>query len=81
MKRNQLFMISADLLLFVGTKNQLYWKQMLTLCQLLKMERVHLSHFCYNAVLMADRIPVIGHLTTEKRVAEKKSRNCMRPRL
>lgn len=34
---------------------------MLTLCQLLKMERVHLSHCGYKGVLMAVRIPVIDH--------------------
>lgn len=32
---------SADLLCYRKKLKQLYWKQMLTLCRLLKMERVH----------------------------------------
>lgn len=55
------FTISADLLC-LRKKKQFYWKQMLTLCQLLKMERVHLNHCSYKGVLMAVRIPVIDHL-------------------
>lgn len=45
---------SADLLC-LRIKKQLYWKQMLTLCQLLKMESIHVP-CSYKGVLIAVRI-------------------------
>ena len=45
--KNSLQSQSADLF-DLRKKKQLHWKQMLTLCQLLKMERVLLSHCGYK---------------------------------
>ena len=46
-KKNSLQSQSADLF-DLRKKKQLHWKQMLTLCQLLKMEGVRLSHCGYR---------------------------------
>lgn len=46
-KKNPLQSQSADLF-DLRKKKQLHWKQMLTLCQLLKMESVHLSPCGYK---------------------------------
>lgn len=71
-KHNRLRSQSADLLYSRKKKKPPYWKQMLTLCQLLKMEGVHLSHCSYKGVLMAFEF-LIDHLCSQG----KDSRNCM----
>lgn len=44
----QLYDLSQQIYFTWEKKKQLYWKQMLTLCQLLKMERVHSNHCSYK---------------------------------
>lgn len=46
-KKIQLYNLSRFTLLQKKKEKQLYWKQMLTLCQLFKMERAHLNHCIY----------------------------------
>lgn len=56
-KNTTIYDLSQQIYSTQGKKKPPYWKQMLTLCQLLKMEGVHLSHCSYKGVLMAVRIP------------------------
>lgn len=71
-KNTQPFTISVSrFTLLQKKKKQLYWKQMLTLCQLLKMERVYLNRCSYKEVLMAVRIPVIDHLLNRQKDSRK----------
>lgn len=74
-KNIQLYNLSQQIY-FASEKieKQLYWKQMLTLCQLFKMERAHLNHCIYKKVLMAARIPVIDHLCSRNRGKEETTR-------
>lgn len=60
-KKKPLRSQSADLF-YLRKKETTSLEADVTLCQLLKMESIHLSHCGYKGVLMAVRVSVIDHL-------------------